>query len=51
MLKPTSQINTLMKVLREKRTEAKLAGEIDRMKKIDFIGKSINKLLASEIAS
>lgn len=45
-----SKISTLLKTLREKRTEAAEKGDAKAVKKIDFIGKSINRLIALESA-
>ena len=45
-----SKISTLLKELRKKRIEAAEKNDAKAVKKIDFIGKSINRLIALEAA-
>lgn len=46
-----SQINTLLAALREERTAAAAKNDAVAVKKIDFIGKSINRLVEKSLAA
>lgn len=45
-----SKISTLLKALRQERAKAAKRNDAKAVKKIDFIGKSINRLIALETA-